>query len=98
MVSIFGFSARDGRPLATQLGNHSLGIPAGDMDAHRARTWRNGGPMEIALTTNSRKPFASASAVVLWKAWQESRGRFFSALVLLASVVIYAVVTGPGYL
>jgi ABC-2 type transport system permease protein len=50
----------------------------------------------IALTTNSpnlHKGFASADTALLWKAWQESRGRFFSALVLLASVVIYAVVT-----
>jgi ABC-type transport system involved in multi-copper enzyme maturation permease subunit len=50
----------------------------------------------IALTTNSANPhkgFRSADAALLWKAWQESRGRFFSALVLLASVVVYAVVT-----
>jgi ABC-2 type transport system permease protein len=55
----------------------------------------------IALTTNPSNPrqgFRSAETAVLWKTWQESRGRFFSALALLASVVIYAVVTGPGYL
>lgn len=57
--------------------------------------------MVIALTTNPSNPregFASAGAAILWKTWQESRGRFFSALVLLASVVIYAVITSPGYL
>jgi ABC-type transport system involved in multi-copper enzyme maturation permease subunit len=54
--------------------------------------------MVIALTTNSRKSFASAGTAVLWKAWQESRSRFFAALVLLASVVIYAIVTAPSYL
>ena len=57
--------------------------------------------MEIVLTTNSFNPyrvFASGSASVLWKAWRESRGRFFSALVLLASLVVYAVLTSPGFL
>jgi len=57
--------------------------------------------MEIALTTNSSHPyraFAFGSVSVLWKAWRESRGRFFPALVLLASLVVYAVVTSPGFL
>lgn len=57
--------------------------------------------MVIALTTNRfnpRKGFASAGAALVWKAWQESRGRFFSALVLLVSLVLYAVVTSPGFL
>lgn len=57
--------------------------------------------MVIALTTNqfnSRKGFASAGAALVWKAWQESLGRFFSALVLLVSLVVYAVVTSPGFL
>jgi ABC-2 type transport system permease protein len=52
--------------------------------------------MVIAVTTDRSRPrggFASPGTALLWKAWQESRGRFFSALVLLASVVIYAVVT-----
>lgn len=56
--------------------------------------------MEIALTTDVSNPgrhFASADRAMLWKAWVESRGRFFSALALLASLVIYAVATGPGY-
>ena len=57
--------------------------------------------MEIALTTNSSHPyrvFAFGSVSVFWKAWRESRGRFFSALVLLASLVVYAVLTSPGFL
>jgi ABC-type transport system involved in multi-copper enzyme maturation permease subunit len=57
--------------------------------------------MGIALTTNPsnlREGFRSAGAAIFWKAWQESRGRFYSALSLLAAVVVYAVVTGPGYL
>jgi ABC-type transport system involved in multi-copper enzyme maturation permease subunit len=48
--------------------------------------------------SSRREGFRSAGIAVLWKAWEESRSRFFSALVLLASVVIYAVVTGPDYL
>src|SRR5438128_884097 len=56
--------------------------------------------MVIAVTTDRSRPrrgFRSAGTAVLWKAWQESRSRFLSALVLLASIVIYAVVTGPDY-
>jgi ABC-type transport system involved in multi-copper enzyme maturation permease subunit len=55
--------------------------------------------MVIALTTdpfNRRTGFGSAGTAVFWKAWQESRSRFLSALVLLASIVIYAVMMGPG--
>ncbi len=54
--------------------------------------------MVIALTTDPANPrggFRSTDAAVFWKAWQESRGRFFSALALLASLVIYAVSKGP---
>lgn len=57
--------------------------------------------MEIALTTNDSHPdrvFQTGSISVLWKAWRESRGRFFSALVLLASLVVYAVLTSRGFL
>ena len=57
--------------------------------------------MEIVLTTNSSHPhrfFATGSISICWKAWRESRGRFFSALVLLASFVVYAVITSPGFL
>jgi ABC-2 type transport system permease protein len=55
--------------------------------------------MVIALTTdpsNRRRGFGSAGMAIFWKAWQESRSRFLSALVLLASIVIYAVIMGPG--
>ena len=40
----------------------------------------------------------TAGGAVLWKAWLESRGRFFAALVLLLSLVSYAVLTSPGFL
>lgn len=56
--------------------------------------------MVIAVTTERprpRKGFPSRDAAVLWKAWLESRSRFLSALALLTSIVIYAVVTGPDY-
>jgi hypothetical protein len=43
-------------------------------------------------------PSRPVGSAILWKAWQDSRGRFFSALVLLASLVVYVVVTGPGFL
>lgn len=57
--------------------------------------------METALTTSfshRRKVFSSSVAVVVWKAWRESRWRFLSALVLLASLVVYAVSSSPGFL
>jgi len=38
------------------------------------------------------------SRSILWKAWRESRARFFCALVLLTSLVAYAVLTSPGFL
>ncbi len=38
------------------------------------------------------------STSLLWKAWTESRARFFSALTLLISFVAYAVLTSPGFL
>jgi len=53
------------------------------------------------LTTDSRHLYRlipTGSTSVLWKAWRESRGRFFCALVLLASLVAYAVLTSPGFL
>jgi len=58
-------------------------------------------PTEIALTTDtfkSPRAFASDKYAVVWKIWRESRGRFFSALVLLALLVVYAVLTSPGFL
>jgi hypothetical protein len=56
--------------------------------------------MVLAVTTDRSRPrggFRSPGTAVLWKAWQESRSRFFSALGLLASVVSYAVITGPEH-
>lgn len=57
--------------------------------------------MVIVLTTNSSRSLQfvpRGSRVVLWKAWRESRARFFCALVLLISLVIYAVLTSPGFI
>jgi ABC-type transport system involved in multi-copper enzyme maturation permease subunit len=57
--------------------------------------------MEIVLTTNSPhfdQILSPGSRSVLWKAWRESRARFFCALVLLTSFVAYAVLTSPGFL
>lgn len=39
-----------------------------------------------------------SSRRILWKAWRESRSRFFCAWVLLTSLVAYAVLTSPGFL
>jgi ABC-type transport system involved in multi-copper enzyme maturation permease subunit len=57
--------------------------------------------MEIALIISrprSFQIFSPGSRSVLWKAWRESRARFFCALVLLTSLVAYAVLTSPGFL
>jgi ABC-type transport system involved in multi-copper enzyme maturation permease subunit len=55
--------------------------------------------MEIVLTTSPSLPiFSPGSRSVLWKAWRESRARFFCAWVLLTSLVVYAVLTSPGFL
>jgi ABC-type transport system involved in multi-copper enzyme maturation permease subunit len=57
--------------------------------------------MEIALTTNdpeTQQHSGPARRALIWKAWQESRGRFFAALVLLVALVAYVVLTGPGYI
>jgi hypothetical protein len=55
--------------------------------------------MEIVLTTSSSLPILSpGSRSILWKAWRESRARFFCAWVLLTSLVVYAVITSPGFL
>lgn len=40
----------------------------------------------------------SAMSMLLWKAWRESRLRFAAAAVLLSSLVVYAVLTSPGFL
>lgn len=57
--------------------------------------------MEITLTTDALRrndDFVSGRPALLGKAWRESRVRFFCSLVLLASLVIYAVLTSPGFL
>lgn len=57
--------------------------------------------MEIALTTDRYKPeedFWPGRRALVWKAWHESRGRFFAALALLVALVIYAVLTSPAFL
>jgi ABC-2 type transport system permease protein len=53
------------------------------------------------LTTNRSRSYpllTSGACSLLWKAWRESRARFFCALVLLGSLVTYAVLTSPGFL
>ncbi len=42
------------------------------------------------MTTNWR--------ALAWRSWRESRARFAAAFVLLAALVIYGVVTAPGYI
>jgi ABC-type transport system involved in multi-copper enzyme maturation permease subunit len=57
--------------------------------------------MEIALTISPPRSFqilSPGSGSTLWKAWRESRARFLCALVLLTSLVAYAVLTSPGFL
>jgi ABC-type transport system involved in multi-copper enzyme maturation permease subunit len=57
--------------------------------------------MEIALITEPSRPyehFVPGFLSILWKTWCESRARFFSALLLLLSLVGYAVLTSPGFL
>lgn len=49
-------------------------------------------------TSPSLSIFSPGSRSVLWKAWRESRARFFCAWVLLISLVVYAVLTSPGFL
>jgi ABC-type transport system involved in multi-copper enzyme maturation permease subunit len=50
--------------------------------------------METALTTER----TTAARALIRKAWQESRGRFFSALLLLTALVFYAILTSGDYL
>jgi len=57
--------------------------------------------MEIALTIESshtNQIVSLGSISLFWKAWTESRARFFSAMALLISLVAYAVLTSPGFL
>ena len=53
------------------------------------------------MTTNPAGTFqiiSPGACSVLWRAWRESRARFFCAFVLLSSLVAYAVLTSPGFL
>jgi ABC-type transport system involved in multi-copper enzyme maturation permease subunit len=57
--------------------------------------------MEIALTTsgiNQQQSSWSKGRALVGKAWKESRGRFYAALALLTALVVYAVLTSPGFL
>jgi len=57
--------------------------------------------METVLTTDSGKHGSnthSAMSMLLWKAWRESRWLFAAASVLLGSLVVYAVLSSPGFL
>lgn len=53
--------------------------------------------MVTALTTNSPQT-ANFRHALLWKAWQESRARFFSALALVVIVVSYAILISTDWL
>jgi ABC-2 type transport system permease protein len=57
--------------------------------------------MEIALTIDMftrQQNFSTGGRTLFWKAWRESRQRFFAALALLIALVIYAVLTAPGFI
>ena len=57
--------------------------------------------METALITDPSshlKNFNSILRALAWKSWRESRGRFAAAFVLLMTLVIYGVITAPGYI
>jgi ABC-type transport system involved in multi-copper enzyme maturation permease subunit len=57
--------------------------------------------METALTTDRwsrrEKPKSNWRALA-WRSWRESQARFAAAFVLLTALVIYGVVTAPGYI
>jgi ABC-type transport system involved in multi-copper enzyme maturation permease subunit len=57
--------------------------------------------METALTTDPslrRETLKSAWRALAWRSWRESRARFAAAFVLLTVLVVYGVVTAPGYI
>ena len=57
--------------------------------------------METALTTDPlshREKLKSTWRALAWRSWRESRARFAAAFVLLTALVIYGVVTAPGYI
>lgn len=53
------------------------------------------------MTTDSSlrcETFKSAWRALAWRSWRESWARFAAAFVLLTALVIYGVVTAPGYI
>lgn len=57
--------------------------------------------METALTTDyssHRENSKSTWCALAWRFWRESQARFGAAVVLLTALVIYGVVTAPGYI
>jgi ABC-type transport system involved in multi-copper enzyme maturation permease subunit len=54
--------------------------------------------METELTTKTSIRKRSPEKALLWKAWLESRARFFAALVLLIGTVTYAVLISNSWL
>ena len=53
------------------------------------------------MTTNPasrRKKLTSTWRALAWRSWRESQARFAAALALLTALVIYGVVTAPGYI
>jgi ABC-type transport system involved in multi-copper enzyme maturation permease subunit len=57
--------------------------------------------MEIGVTTKhpgTKNPALDIRLALLSKAWRESRGRFFSALLLLPALVFYAILTSGDYI
>jgi ABC-type transport system involved in multi-copper enzyme maturation permease subunit len=57
--------------------------------------------METALTTDPfsrREKIKSIWRALAWRSWRESRARFAAAFVLLTALVVYGVVTAPGYI
>ena len=57
--------------------------------------------METALTTDPfshREKLLRTWRALAWRFWRESRTRFAAAFVLLTALVVYGVVTAPGYI
>jgi ABC-type transport system involved in multi-copper enzyme maturation permease subunit len=57
--------------------------------------------METKLTTDPSsccEKLKSPWLALAWRSWRESRARFAAAFVLLTALVIYGVVTAPGYI
>jgi ABC-type transport system involved in multi-copper enzyme maturation permease subunit len=57
--------------------------------------------METELTTDQSsrcEKLKSPWLALAWRSWRESKARFAAACVLLTALVIYGVVTAPGYI